>query len=91
MEAVRITMDSAQLASIVDLPMTLRDREVKVIVLPGRMTPDTEELDNQETSVDSVKGILKEYADPALRKLEKCAWEQAAVEKYLEKMRDGRS
>jgi len=46
---------------------------------------DAKESDDKKPSVDSIKGILKEYANPALRELEKGAWEQAAVEKYLAK------
>ena len=66
MEAIQMTMNSAQRAPINDLPMVLHEHK----------------------SVESIKGILKHRANPALRELEKGAWEQAAVEKYLEKMKD---
>ena len=82
METLRITMDSARLAPIIDLPATLRDREVEVVVR------STQPPDNGKPKVKSIMGILKEYANPALRELEKGAWERAAVEKYLEKMKD---
>jgi len=70
---------------IIDLPVALRDREVEVIVLPYQTIPDAEKPDNEKSNVGSIMGILKEYANPALRELEKGAWEQAAVEKYLAK------
>ena len=34
MEALRLTMHSARLTPIIDLPLALRDRDVDVIVLP---------------------------------------------------------
>jgi len=81
-------MNSTRLASIIDLPTTLRDCEVEVIVLPKseeqkEMSPHSERV--------SMMGCLRQYANPALREMEKGAWEQAAAEKYLEKMKDGRS
>ena len=78
-----MTMNSARLTPIIDLPVTLHNREVEVIVLP-----QLEEPKGEKKSVESIKGILKHRANPALRELEKKAWEQAAVEKYLEKMKD---
>jgi len=85
MEAISTTMNSSRLMSIIDLPAALRDREVEVIVLPYQTIPDVEKADDEKPNVGSIKGILKEYANPALRELEKGAWEQTAVEKYLAK------
>ena len=82
MEAIRMTMNSARLAPIIDLPVTLQDQEVEVFVR------STQSPDDGKPKVKSIMGILKEYANPALRELEKGAWERAAVEKYLEKMKD---
>jgi hypothetical protein len=58
---------------------------VEVIVLPK-----SEESKNRPavSEKESMMGCLREYANPALCKLEKGAWERAAVEKYLEKMND---
>ena len=91
MEAMRLTMNSARLAPIIDLPATLCDREVEVIVLPTQTVSNPQKQDSEESSIGSLMGCLKEYANPELRKLEKGAWERAACEKYLEKMKDGRS
>jgi len=82
MEAVRTTLNSAQLASIIDLPMTLRNREVEVIVRPSQATPIPGKPNDEESSVGSFMGCLSEYANPALRELEKGAWERAAVKQY---------
>ena len=89
MEALRLTLNSSRLASVIDLPLALRDCEVEVIILPSHSTSNVEQADNRETNVESIMGILKEYANPELRELEKSAWEQATVEKYLENMNDG--
>ena len=88
MEAIRTTLNSARLAPIIDLPVALRNREVDVIVLPKSEEPKNRPPDPERTSM---MGCLSEYANPALRELEKGVWERAAVEKYLEKMKDDRS
>ena len=109
METVRLTMNSARLTPIIDLPIALHNREVEVIVLPQLEEPKDRKPHSErksmmgclreyanpalreqqdEKSAESIKGILKHRANPALRELEKGAWEQAAVEKYLEKMKD---
>ena len=88
MEAIRLTLNSSRLAPIIDLPAALRDREVEVTVLPKSQEPKERP---RETKRESTMGCLHEYANPALRELEKGAWEQAACEKYLEKMNDDRS
>ena len=88
MEAIRTTMNSARLAPILDLPLTLLDREVEVIILPSGAATGSKKTDNDDSPVESIKGILKQYANPALRELEEGAWERAAVEKYLEKMKN---
>ena len=91
MEAIRTTMNSARLAPIMDLPQALRNREVEVIVLPREAAAHTNKTNDEKSDVGSFMGILKQYANPALRELEEGAWERAAVEKYLEKMNDDRS
>jgi thiamine pyrophosphate-dependent acetolactate synthase large subunit-like protein len=91
MEAFRTTINSDQLVGIIDLPMSLYDREVDVIVLPSAAATDAKPACDEKPKVESIMGILKQYANPALRELEKDAWPQAAHEKYLEKMKDGRS
>ena len=88
MEALRLTLNSAQLTPIIDLPFALRDREVEVIVLPTQAAPTPAKPDADKPRVTSIMGILKEYANPELRKLEKGAWERAACEKHLERMSD---
>ena len=87
MEAIRLTLNSSRLAPIIDLPVTLRDREVEVIVLPTHASHH-EKPDPDKAHSDSFMGILKQYANPELRKQEKGVWAQAACEKHLERMND---
>ena len=85
MEAIRVTMNSTVLESIMDLPEIPRGREVEVIVQPVPEEP------KDRPKRKSMMGCLHEYANPALREQEKGAWERAAVEKYSEKKNDGHS
>lgn len=91
MEAFRKIIDSEHLTLVIDLPESLRYRDVEVIVLP-RMEGDEvvprKKKTGDRSGIMSLKGILKDKADPELRKLEKDAWAQAAAEKHLEKMKN---
>ena len=100
-----MTINSARLAPIIDLPVSLRNREVEVIVLPkSEESKDRSSFSEQhnimkrhanldvvDSNVVSVKGILRHRANPELRNLEAGAWERAATEKYLEKNNRDRS
>ena len=85
METIHATVNSALLAPIIDLPDTLRDREVEIVVLPKL---DTLQDQPRNPERKSMMGCLSQYANPALRELEEGTWERAAVEKYLEKMKN---
>lgn len=90
MEAIKTIVDAERLATIIDLPESMRHREVEVIVL--LQAADEKEKNNDDrAALRGLKGCLHKYADPALRELEEGAWERAAVEKYLEKMKDDRT
>jgi hypothetical protein len=78
MELVRKTISANILASIMDLPWTLKDLQVEVIVIPQVK----ETTQHQEVSIESMEGCLKEYANPALWEKEKHAWENNILEKY---------
>lgn len=88
MEAIRTVIDSERLATIIDLPDSLRHREVEIIVLPQK---EENETGDDRSALRSLKGCLHEYADPSKWEEEEGAWERAAAEKYLEKMKDDRS
>jgi hypothetical protein len=74
MEYHRQTVNSNTLVPIFNLPESLRNRNVEVIVLP---------LDNESAvpaNRKSAKGSLKKYANPALIPQEKGAWTKSADE-----------
>ena len=76
MEYHRQTVDSDMLNGIFNLPQSLRNKKVEVIILPV----ENERVLTPKSS--SAFGCLKKYANPALMQQEKGAWEQAMVEKY---------
>jgi hypothetical protein len=75
MEYLRETIDSGSLADIFNLPLSLRNRNVEVIILP---------MDNDHVALrrKSARGSLHKYANPTLISLEKDAWPSAAGEKH---------
>jgi hypothetical protein len=76
MEYLRETIDSGSLAGIFNLPAGLRNRSVEVIILPI----DVKKEEKQRRK--SLKGSLRQYANPELIPLEKDAWARAVEEKH---------
>jgi hypothetical protein len=79
MYAYRKTMSSLLLQPVLDLPSELLGQDVDVIVLPSVNQP--QEKPPEERSFISQKGVFKQYANPEIRKHERDAWPDAAVEK----------
>jgi len=78
MEVVRKIVSADMLKPIIDLPWNSKDIQVEVIVIPQiRERPR-----QQKVSVKSLKGCLKEYANPALWEKEEHAWADNIMEKY---------
>jgi hypothetical protein len=78
MEYLRETIDSRSLTGIFNLPSSLRNRNVEVIILPT-------ENDRAKPRRKSAKGRLSKYANTKLIPLEKEAWVKAAEEKYADR------
>jgi len=76
MEALRLTMNSTRLESIIDLPMSLQDCDVEVIVLPCQNAVNPVKPDDKEPKVESIMGILKQYANPF--------WHQKSVDELAD-------
>jgi hypothetical protein len=76
MDAIRKIINSDKLISVVNIPKSLRDKQVELIILPvadrGREQPSTKKG----------FGILKKYAKPELIASEDGAWATAIREKY---------
>ena len=79
MEYLRQTVDSNKLNGVFNLPQSLRNRVVEVIILPA----EDERAFTQKRG--SAFGSLNKYANPELMMLEKGAWEQAIIEKYADR------
>lgn len=75
MEAIRKFVDARQLKPIIELPESMKDSMVELIILS---VPQ----DYPVKSQSSMKGYLKKYANPVLVEQEKHAWEMAVSEKY---------
>lgn len=79
MDYLRETINSDSLASIFDLPVSLRNRNVDVIILPAKTNKGT------TANTKSAKGCLRKYANPALIPEEDGAWAKAMVDKYADR------
>ena len=73
MEAVRTIVNADVLAPIIDLPWR-SNMKVEVFIVPFK--------EKRAVRGKSMKGCLKEYANPALWDEEGSAWENHIAEKY---------
>jgi len=78
MEAVRTIVSADVLTPIIDLPWATQDLQVEVIVIPQTK----KKIQQQEISVESLAGCLRDYANPTLLEKEQYAWEHNIIEKY---------
>jgi hypothetical protein len=78
MDYIQETIDSDSLLGIFNVPASLRNKKVEVLVFPAGGNAIPQPLGN------SAFGCLKKYADPSKIAGEKGAWERAAIEKYAE-------
>ncbi|MDR2172020.1 MAG: hypothetical protein LBP59_17890 [Planctomycetaceae bacterium] len=80
----RVVLGALLSAGVEDIPVDWMDQEIEVTMKPLGLPPKPtkDELKEMEKEVKKMKGCLKQYANPKLRKLEAKAWENAAAEKY---------
>lgn len=78
MDYLRQTVDSNLLREVFDLPVSLQNRRVEVIILPAF----TEATAKSKKSNESAFGCLNKYANEELIPKEKDAWQRAMVEKH---------
>lgn len=74
---VRKIVSGEKLMTIIDLPKELQKGQVEVIVLPVSLQENKNKLQTK-----SMRGVLKEYANPDLIPFEEGAWERKVAEKY---------
>jgi len=78
MEVIRKIISADLLLPIIDLPWAHRDMQVELIVIPQVEKTSCK----RDVSAKSLKGCLKEYANPTLWEKEQHAWEKNILEKY---------
>ena len=76
METVREVVNSSTLTQLFNIPASLKNRRVEVII---KLAAD----EKKEVPIrKSAKGCLSRYANPELQHMEKEAWGMAVGEKY---------
>jgi hypothetical protein len=81
MEYIHETIDSDALLGIFNLPLSLRNRKVEVIVKPAEAKTSVSAAD-QDPAGKSAFGCLHRFANPAKIAGEHGAWKRAAITKY---------
>jgi hypothetical protein len=76
MAAIRKIIQAQQLLPIMPLPPQMQNSRVEIIVLP------VVEAKESLHAAESMKGYLKQYANPALIEQEKSAWTLNLKEKH---------
>ena len=78
METVREVVNSSALTQLFNIPASLRNRKVEVVISLA--------TDEKKTtpSRKSARGCLKRYANPELQSTEKEAWAMAVGEKHAD-------
>ncbi|MDR3280079.1 MAG: hypothetical protein LBT23_06175 [Synergistaceae bacterium] len=79
MDYLHQTVNSDTLSEIFDLPESLRNTKVEVIIFPAY------DKQTEQSSGKPAFGRLKQYADPSLIEREAHAWELAMMEKYADR------
>jgi hypothetical protein len=75
MNYVRQTINSEKLSGIIDLPASLANQIVEVLILPL-------ETNHFEAPRKSAFGCLAKYANPGLIEKERDAWQNAARDEH---------
>jgi hypothetical protein len=79
MNFIRKVTNSDALKHIVDLPDSLRNQDVELIILPlGDQSSSKQTLPSSHTA----RGALKQYANADLIQYEQDAWEKGVQEKH---------
>jgi hypothetical protein len=66
MEFVRLTIDSSELSGIIDLPLSLRDRQVDVIILPAEHGTTQPKKTRRQLGFVNVPPLPESFFDPLL-------------------------
>lgn len=75
MEFLRVIKDGRDLAKVIDMPSTLKNRKAEVIIFPY-------EEPKAKTEAKSLRGALTKYKNEMLMSEEQSVWAKVAVEKH---------
>ncbi|MBF7084505.1 hypothetical protein IT084_16265 [Desulfallas sp. Bu1-1] len=79
MNFVRKVANSNILASVIDIPESLRNKKVEILIFPY----ENEHVEaNMDQKPKRARGLLEKYKNKDLQALENDAWAKAAVDKY---------
>ncbi|MCX7781897.1 MAG: hypothetical protein N2491_13525 [Negativicutes bacterium] len=79
MSFVRRIANSNILDGILDIPEPLKNKKVEILIFPLESEKTKSEVSEP---VKSVRGLLKQHANPGRIKEEASAWADAVAEKY---------
>lgn len=78
MSFYRKVANSDILSEVIDLPESLRNKEVEILVLPYAGNESDEQLKPDKNA----RGLLEKYKDRELMEQEQSVWERAVEDKY---------
>ena len=79
MNFIRKVANSNILASVIDIPESLKNKEVEILIFPYE---NTDTKDNIEQKHKRARGLLEKYKNKDLQDLENGAWAKAVVDKH---------
>ncbi len=80
MDYMRKIVNSDVLSGVFDIPESLRNRKVEILVIPYEQKND--EIINATENPDNARGMLRQYRKSSLISQEDGAWAEAVAEKY---------
>lgn len=79
MTFIRKVANSDILANILDIPESLRNKKVEILIFPyEQMNPEEKEGQNNKKA----RGLLEKYKNKELQKSENGVWAKAMVDKH---------
>jgi hypothetical protein len=79
MSFVRKVADSEILANIIDIPESLRNKKVEILIFPYE---EVNAQNDKGYKPKKARGLLEKYKNEKLRVMEGTAWAKAVVDKY---------
>jgi hypothetical protein len=77
MDFVRVVKNSEDLERFIEIPKSLKNRKVEVIVLPFSDKEESSKIEKK-----NLRGALSKYKNETLRTQESDAWSEAVEDRY---------